>query len=283
MIVALQYHDGDLEQTMALARLLADLEPSPRNDALLALVCQPGTPRPELVARTIVHCRRRFPVEEIVSEYGATGYPEGCNALWRGTAAHFFQRFRMGRLPSSYLTDTPHAASLLTLDGGDGVPLHPDWLDQLIQLHLQTLETGKFITGTPYFLGGCPLHVNPNAVFQLDIFHHTRLLDPAPRYLEPGWTNFAFDVYHREEMIANARLSSAVRTNWRGGGQPATRELLLDLSEESLWLHGHKDEGLHWIAREHLSRRLVPPQIKHYDMGLLLLQEQARRDFERRP
>jgi hypothetical protein len=32
MIVALQYHEGDLERTMSLARLLADIEPSPSRE-----------------------------------------------------------------------------------------------------------------------------------------------------------------------------------------------------------------------------------------------------------
>ena len=44
MIVALQYHKKDRKRTLTLARLLADIEPFPRDDILLAFVCQPDTP-----------------------------------------------------------------------------------------------------------------------------------------------------------------------------------------------------------------------------------------------
>lgn len=278
MIVALQYHEGDLDRTTSLCRLLADLEPVPRNDVLLALVCQPDTPRTELVARTVAHCRRRFPVEEVVSEFGAVGHPEGCTALWRGTASHFFREYRMETFPENYLTDTKHAGALLMLDGGDGVPLHQYWLNMMIELHCESLRRGKLITGTPYFMGECPLHVNPNAVFELEVFYETKLLTDVPKYDGTVMTNF--DVYHREEMLARASLSSAVRTDWQGGGRPATRDLLLDRSTRSLWLHGYKDEGLYWLAREHLASRPAPPQICHYDLEQLRLQERVRRSFE---
>jgi hypothetical protein len=271
MIVALQYHEGDLERTMSLARLLADIEPSPRTDVLLALVCQPGTPRTELVSRTVSHCRRRFSVTEVISEFGALGHPEGCTALWRGTASHFYNKHKIDlRGPMG---------ALLMLDGGDGVPLHPNWLDLLINHHCQTLASGKLITGTPYFMGTCPLHVNPNAVFQLDVFGKTPLLDEMPKYDGTVMTNF--DIYHREEMLKHASLSSIIRTDWHGGGQPATLELLRERSERSVWLHGYKDENLYWLTRKHLASRPAPPLIYNYTLKQLRLQESVRRSFEK--
>lgn len=274
MIVALQYHEGDLERTMSLARLLADLEPGPRDDVLLALVCQPGTPRPELVSRTAAHCRRKFAVEEVISMHGGLGHPEGCTALWRGTAGHFHRLYKTMGMN----VDPGHHSSLLMLDGGDGVPLHPDWLDRTIQLHYLTLARGKLITGSPYFVGTCPLHVNPNAVFHLDVFDKTKFLTDVPKH--DGTLLTHFDIYHREEMLDNAWLSSAVRTDWRGGGVPASRALLLERSRRALWLHGHKDADLYWVAREHLASRPAPPELCHYDMGQLRLQERVRRSLE---
>jgi hypothetical protein len=282
MIFALQYHAGDLDRTMSLARLLADLEPLPRLDVLLALVCQPGTPRTELVARTVAHCRRRFPVVEVTSAYGAQGHPRGCTALWRGTATHFYQKYQDGSLVRDIHTNNilpKHFASLLMLDGGDGVPLHPQWLDMMIEKHLETLKYGKLITGTPYFLGTCPLHVNPNAVFELRLFKQApHLLEDVPH---DGTLLTNFDVYHREVMLKNARLSSVVRTDWRGGGRPATLELLRERSARALWLHGYKDENLYRLAREHLSSDPPPPQICRYSIEQLRVQEKIRRDYEK--
>jgi hypothetical protein len=279
MIIALQYYEKDLEPTMSLARLLADLEPAFRRDALLALVNQPGTPRPELVARTVAHCRRRFPVAEVTSEFAGSGHPEGCTALWRGTAHHFHRQWKNDAQYYEYEPPREHANSILMLDGGDGVPLHRDWLDRMAGIHLDTLlMRGKLITGTPYFMGTCPLHVNPNAVFEASVFDETRFLDEMPPYDGTVLTNF--DVYHREEMLAHASLSSVVRTDWRGGGRPATLELLRERSRESLWLHGYKDEGLHWLAREHVASCPPPPQIRYYELEQLRVQERVRRNLE---
>lgn len=287
MIGALQYYQneddgkGDLPQTMSLARLVADLLPEMRNDVLLALVSQPGTPRTPLVERTVAHCRRKLPVVEIVSEIGARGHPEGCTTLWLGTTSHFYRMLKAGHHfdPACiYDSTTPHGRSLLALDGGDGIPLHRNWLDLLIELHLETLSKGKLITGTPYFQGGCPLHVNPNAVFELSVFGQTNFLTDIPQYDGSVMTNF--DVYHREEMLRHASLSSAVRTDWRGGGRRATRELLLERSREAIWLHGYRDADLYFTAREHLASRPAPPQIKHYDLAHLRTSERVQRDYE---
>jgi hypothetical protein len=279
MIVALQYYEGDLERTMSLARLLADVELRPRLDVLLALVCQPGTPETELVRRTVAHCRRVFPTILVTSEYGAVGHPEACTALWRGTASHFYKQARgslEGHVFQDPLTKTWHT-SLLTLDGGDGVPLHRDWIDLMIRAHVHH-NTDKLITGTPYYLGTCPLHVNPNAIFELEVFSRTKLLTDVPKYDGTVLTNF--DVYHREEMLRHASLSSIVRTDWRGGGEKATRELLLDRSRESVWLHGYKDPDLYWTSREHLLDHPAPPRIRYYDLEQLRVHEGVRRSFE---
>jgi len=265
MIVALQYHEGDLEQTMALARLLADLEARPRGDVILALVCQPGTPKTPLVEATIAHCRRKLEVEWHESPLGALGHPAGCTALWTGTA----MLYRTGRREHR---------SIFMLDGGDGIPLHRDWIDLAKHQHEITLAQGKLITGTPYFLGTCPLHVNPNAIFEVRIFEETRLLTDVPRH--DGTLATHFDIYHREIMLDWTRPSSIVRTDWRGGGEALTSDLLRERARESIWLHGHKDRRLYFLAREHCLSSPPAPTIKEYDLFRLRLQEQIRRSYE---
>jgi hypothetical protein len=269
MIVALQFCEGDMEATMSLARLIADLETRFRDDTKLSLVYQPGTSLTPLVSRTLYHCSLKFEVELVESPLGAAGHPEGCTALWAGTCRHYFNEHESGR--------SKHT-SILTLDGGDGVPLHRDWIAVVQAEHEITLGRGKLITGTPYFLGTCPLHVNPNAVFELDVFGKTSLLTDVPKY--DGTLLTHFDVYHRAAMLDHAELSSIVHTDWRGGGHAATREILAERSRESVWLHGYKDPGLHWIAREHLASNPAPPQIKHYNLPTLRTHEAVRRSYE---
>lgn len=281
MIVAVQYYEGDLEEAMGLARLMADVEPRRRTDVLLALVAQPGTPHTGLVARTLAHCARVFPVEEVVSSLGAAGHPEGCTALWAGTVRHFLGRYREGRVGegTGYATTFSRGDAILTLDGGDVAPLHAGWVDLTTELHEATLADGKLVTGTPYFLGTCPLHVNPNAVFQLEIFEETSLATDVPRYDGTLATNF--DVYHRETMLSRARLSSFARTDWRGAGREVTAEILRDRARESIFLHGYKDRCFRWLARElMLGDPRSRPDVKHYQLPALRTQEKLRRDFE---
>lgn len=270
MIVAIQYYAGDLAQAMSLARLLADIESDFRNDVLLSLICQPGTPREPAVERTIVHCSLKFAVEHVESPLGAEGHPAGCTALWTGALQHYFARYLRG--------DCPRHASIFMVDGGDGVPLHRNWINLLRVEHRLTRCWGKSITGTPYFLGTCPLHVNPNAVFDFEVFKKTRLLTDVPEYDGTVLTNF--DVYHRAEMLDNASLSSVVRTDWRGDGRRITREILLARSRESVWLHGYKDPRLYWLCREHVFSDPAPPQVNHYDLSDLRVHESVRRSYE---
>lgn len=270
MIVALMYDKSIVERTMSLARLLADLEPSPRSDVCLALVRHQDVPNTPLTTMTIRHCQRKFEhVVAVESPLFADGHPRGCTALWVGTVRHF-HRLGVGAHNSW--------GSIMTLDGGDGVPLHADWLDITIAEHKRTLSLGKLVSGTPYWHGTCPLHLNPNAVFHLSLFdQEPSLLDP-PEY--DGTLATHFDVYFRDVMMKHASPSSLVRTDWHGDGREADLDVLLERSRCSAWLHGYKDESLYWLARTHIARRPAPPTIDHYDMSVLLLHEKIRRDFE---
>ena len=269
MIVALQYYEGDRERTLSLARLLADIEPVPRNDILLALVCQPNTPPSELTDLALKHCSLKFPVTHVVSTRGAHGHPEGCGQLWAGTMNHFSDLFESKA--------TPHN-SIFTLDGGDGIPLHRNWITMLKEEHAKTLALEKLITGTPYNQGGCPVHVNPNAVFHLSIWKKTPSLHNIPKYDGTLLTNF--DIYHRRTMLNNASLSSIVRTDWRGAGNHLSLELMKTRAKPSVWLHGYKDNNLYEVARKHLlTSETIPLKLERYQLTNLYLMESCKRPF----
>jgi mannosyltransferase OCH1-like enzyme len=259
MIIALQYYKGDLERTFSLARLLADIEPIPRKDVLLAFVCQPDTPSSSLTSMTVQHCSQKFPVLHVVSPrkfhypelLDANGFPVDlgqCGHLWAGTMEYFSNLFNQ----SNFSHD-----SILTLDGGDGVPLHLDWINMFRKEHDKTLSIGKLITGTPYDLWDCPPHVNPNAVFHLSVWSKFPTLHDIP---PPDGTALThFDIYHRKVMLNNSSLSSIVKTDWRGAGNKISTNLMKEKAKKSVWLHGYKDNDLYQVAREYLSSKNTSP------------------------
>ena len=261
MIITLQYYEGDIEQTMSLARLLANIQLSPRNDVLLVLFSQPDTPVTTLTTATMKHCTRRFAVEHVASKRGDVGHPKACTALWTGAMEHFHENH-------------PKEAVFM-VDGNDGVPLHNDWLDLLTVEHARTLSLGKLITGTPYWLGGCPLHVNPNAVFQMSVVECEPSLLVPPVY--DGTLLTHFDIHHRQAMLRRASLTTAVRTDWQGGGNKISLELINQRASEAIWLHGYKDPDLYWTTKKHLHvNQTTRPKLKHFDLAKLQLEESAR-------
>ena len=261
MIIALQYYEGDLEPTMSLARLLADIEPSPRDDVRLVLFSQPETPVTALTIATMKHCERRFATEHVASKRGDVGHPKACTALWTGAMEYFHE-------------NCPTEAVFM-VDGNDGVPLHLDWLDLMKAEHARTLERGKLITGTPYWLGGCPLHVNPNAVFQISVLEAEPSLLVPPVY--DGTLLTHFDIFHRQVMLRQASLTTVVRTDWQGGGNKISVELMNQRAKEAIWLHGHKDAELYSTTRKHLlANRSTRPILISYELSRLQLEESVR-------
>ena len=249
MILGLQYYEGDLKRTMKLARLLSDIEPKPRADVQLALVCQPDTPTTQLVLDTITHCQTKFKVEHHVSKYGALGWADGSGQLWRGTMEHFHSLWKSGQ--------TPHH-SIFTLDGGDGVPLHNNWLDLLIAEHTKTNAASKLVTGVrmicpSHWIQKYPTHINGNMVLELSILddHPELLLTPLGARLEAQNT---WDMYHANTFLELASSSTVVHSDWNHTG--ATPWLFKEHSQNSIWLHGWKDEALCDLARDYLLGEL---------------------------
>jgi len=265
MIIALQYYKEDRERALTLARLLADIEPSPRDDLLLALICRPDTPPSRYDGLTLRHCEKKFPTMMIVSPRGTCTWPESCGDLWAGTMDYFSRIFECGAAKHH---------SIFTADGGDGVPLHRNWINLLSSEHDRTISLGKLITGTPSKLGYSPLHVNPNMASHLSIWQKVPSLRTTPR--SDGTILTHFDIHHRRAMLTSASLSSVVLTDWKGDGNKITLELMQLKSRKSMWLHGYKDGSLYEVAQEHLSTPdLPPPMLERYRLEQLHTLEAA--------
>jgi hypothetical protein len=233
MIIALQFYVGDQHKTLALARLLADIEKVRRDDVLLGLICQPDTPDTSDIQSTVEYCNRKIPTLFVRSSRGAMGYFNGSGELWSGTMTYFSD-------------NTYGHSSVFTVDGGDSVPLRKSWINDLKLAHKFTHDNGKSITGS-YAPG--PV-VNGNMIIDLDVWRDnpslhsllptTSLMNTferqfasvlVPKLCTPG---VLYIEYLRHGICVQGLHDRAVA----GDGYS--------------WLHGYKDDDLVDKARQHI-------------------------------
>ena len=244
MIIALQYYTTDMERTMSLARLLSDLEPRFRNDATLGLVCQPDTPSTELLRKTIEHCSSKFNVISFRSKYGARGWADGSGQLWTGTMEHFFDLHSMGAVPSDYI---------FTCDGGDGVPLHNNWIDLMMEEHLHTRQEGKTVTGRLNLDVPSHPHINANMILDLSLWSKYPSLHHIPLGARQRDNN-TLDMYHAKILVPESCPSTVIHHEWNRTGM--TMDKMRTIAKTSVWLHGYKDQALRTMARDFLLNEL---------------------------
>lgn len=255
MILAIQYYTQDRFKAMKLARLLADLEPTPREDILLALVRKIDTPPSVVTSSALQYCAKKFNVEDIVVPEKGTGWPTACNQMWTGILKIFADRFN---------NKSCSHHSIFTIDGGDGVPLHRNWIDLITQEHDKTLAMGKLVTGVLGMDGNGTWHINANAIFHLSIWTKYPTLHTPP--LDRGW-----DCQRASIIIPETSPSSIIRNDWKNEilatgkverNKIATIEMMKNNSQASVWWHGYKDAGLTDVARHYLLDQSSEPNTK---------------------
>jgi hypothetical protein len=227
---------------MKLLRLLADLERRRRDDACLLLVRTTECPQIRYLDETISRCSEIFHVESLVLRPDTlvrrerwdylTVWPVGPNVLWAGAAEYFLRD--MG----------PQWTTIFFADGGDGVPLHREWVDVFQEDHLKTLRGGQSVTGSVFHDGVGRWHANGNVVMERSFLrdHPEVLVMPEPRE--------AWDVYHAQHILPECRASTLVHCGWRQVG--ARAEHFPEVSKSSAWWHGCKDGNFVDLARRHV-------------------------------
>jgi hypothetical protein len=220
MIVAIQFHDGDAHKALELARLIADIEPSHRDDVILGLVCQPSTNTSE-AARVVDYCLRKMPTELVVSNRLPQD-GKGCADLWAATVEHF------ARNPSGH-------SFVCTFDGGDSVPLRRTWINDLAAEHAITVAAGKTITG---FSQGSSF-INANMMIELSVWREceelrSRIARPLSHWI---WEPQFYDI-----LGPRVRLSPVIWSEYNSYG--ITARWLKGIAEHSAWSHGWKDDDL---------------------------------------
>lgn len=242
LVVALQFYTGDWYKAMKLARLLADLEERRRENVTLVFVRTSECTGAKVIGEVVRRCSEVFFSEELVIYPDTPArrarwehlnqWPVGPNVLLQGAVEHF-------------LGMDPRWTTFFSVDGGDSVPLHRDWLDILLADHQGTVDAGLQVTGNVRRDGLGRWHVNGNMVVERSFFagHPEVAVMPEPR--EP------YDMYYAPAYLSAGRGSSVLRCEWQKWGLRPER--IAEVARESAWLHGYKDGNLVEMAREFLE------------------------------
>ena len=230
MIVALQYWAGDEAQALTLARLIADIEPRRREDAILVLTRRGDCPESEEARRTQAHCSVKLSTMLLQSPRTEIGHPAGCFGLWAGTVGRLAQLHQVGLIPWEH-------SAVMTCEA-DGGPIHPQWLNRVIKAHKQTLAQNLRVTGA--VMDEPVPHVNGNLVLELGVFTDYPSLEISPPMV-------AWDLHHAKVLLRETRACNVILNAY--GTRDWTRGCLTPLARETAWVHGVKDDSVYQYAR----------------------------------
>jgi hypothetical protein len=250
LVIALQFFTGDWWRAVKLARLLADVEARRRDDVCLLFVRTSEGPVTRLLDEVIARCSEVFHVQSLVIRPDTearrarwdllSAWPTGPNVLWAGAAEYF-------------LTMSPRWSTIFFVDGGDGVPLHREWVDVAVGDHARTLRAGLSVTGAVFRDGLGRWHVNGNVFMERSFLegHPEVLVMPECRRVTTGPVpREAWDVYHAPVVLPECRASSVVCCEWRRVGVRA--DLFPEAALHSAWWHGFKDGNFVDLARDYV-------------------------------
>jgi len=207
LILALQFYDGDKQEAMALAKLIADIETERRDDVAFVFSARNGTSADPAVIRYV---EQKFTnVFSTVSKSKRTGWPAGCNDLMAETYAFCINLVR---------TKKVQALGVLLMEA-DAVPLAKDWINQLKEEYKLCLDAGKFVMGPWLKKGDAPLeHVNGNCILHIDFWQKCKVILRPPVF--GGWdatlaSNILPHAYPSKLMWSDYHLDTP-RNPWRG-------------------------------------------------------------------
>lgn len=120
ILITIPFWEGDKPQAAALAKLLADLQPSHSSLADILFVRRADCK--SLSVDAIKYVSRKFNVMQHRSARKETGWPCGCNGIWAGGLEYIYHMSEAGRVPSY---------KAIFWMGADVVPLVSDWIEYL--------------------------------------------------------------------------------------------------------------------------------------------------------
>lgn len=234
-IINFQFYQGDSHMAMQLARLVADLEPVPRDDVTILFSSRYDCGHD---MGTVEYVGRKFPVVTHRGRLQEAGWPMGCNALMADSYRFCVDEIEAGRIK----------AEAIMFVEADAVPLHPDWINKLKE---EYVAKGKMVLGPWLMEGDCGCHhINGNCIIHKD-FH--KIYPGILHLVDGGW-----DARHSVPMMANGAPSELMfsdyhfgtgRNPWNGDcgvmfrarRYPSFDNPLFGKDLFPVWLHGPKD------------------------------------------
>lgn len=236
ILIALQFWQGDKEQAMQLARLLADLEPKHCDRADLLLVS-----RFDCVVdqATVKHVARKFNTFSYISKRRGTGWPHGCNELFFGMLEWFYHKKEAGQIPNYKAVFAIEA---------DGIPITPNWIARLneewdeINRNAKVYVAGAWLNDGPHGVG----HINGNALFSGD----TKFMTWLVRRVGGCNSDVGWDwIYAKDFKNWGWQPIPQIKSVWR---TPITETIFKgEIEQGTVWYHGVKNQDGIKLCRKH--------------------------------
>ncbi len=222
ILLALQFWDGDKNEAMKRARLIADLEPRHSEHADFLFIsrfdCTHDQP-------TILHVSRKFNAHVQVNRRRGEGWPLGCNELFFGMVDWVYTQQQANKLPDY--------KAVLAFEA-DACPLRPGWIQELSA----GWDSAQAKVYGPLLTAPGP-HINGNAMFSCDPrFLHWLARTKGGCSPSGGWDYLLY----REFKEFGAVDAPKMRSWWK---HPTLTEKEYDdlLSQNACFLHGVKDDS----------------------------------------
>lgn len=230
-VVCLQFYEADKPQAMRLARLIADIEPTRRDDVEIIFVARFDCDHDR---ETIDYVARRFPVHWFTTHTRWTGWPSGPNSVAKDTL--------------EWLAANRKDAVGALLIEPDCVPTSLSWITDLISVwdSMYTASRGLiWLAGAWRDSGGGHGHINGNMICRPDL---ASLIDLGVIDQHMAW-----DCQIVPQILKHWAKNDAIRNCFES--RNATEKDLFWApigSEAPLLVHGFKDDSAYNLARQHL-------------------------------
>lgn len=234
ILLALQFWNGDKEQAMKTARLIADLQTGFSEQADFLFMARFDA---EQDHSTVTKLSSKFNTHVVTNRRRrGTGWPYGCNDLWFGTMDWVYGHKEANKIPDY--------KAVLTFEA-DAIPLSANWITQL---HTEWDTAKKFVVGALQKAPGP--HINGNAMFSGDMkFLHWVSRQVGGCSPMGGWDYLLAKEFQRRGW-ADAK---SMRSEWQM--KTMTEDRFTELLKQNVTFHhGCKDDsGIRHVRSRFLS------------------------------